>query len=133
MAYNTPVTSTTNYGVVKVGAGIDVTDGVISISEGVINTVLVNDVNGQPYNVSSTDYYIGVVGTVGTITINLPVGTQGRELIIKSEFDNISDIQITPQSGEYVEGVGAGLLIDVIFGLNPSVTLVFRDTNWNIV
>lgn len=133
MAYNTPLTSTTNYGVVKVGAGIDVTNGVISVSEGVFNTVLVDDTSGQPYTVSSTDYYIGVVGTVNTITIDLPTGTDGRELVIKSEFGNVSDISLVPQSGEYVDGTGAGLTVTVLSGLNPSVTLVFRDTNWNVV
>lgn len=132
MAYQSPVTSTLNYGVVKIGTGIDVTDGVISVSEGVINTVLVEDAD-TPYSVTATDYYIGVVGTVATITINLPVGTDGRELIIKSEFGNVSDIQVTPQGGEFVEGNGAGYLIEVIPNLNPSITLVFRDTNWNVV
>lgn len=132
MAYQSPVTSTLNYGVVKIGTGIDVTDGVISVSEGVINTVLVEDAD-TPYSVTATDYYIGVVGTVATITINLPVGTDGRELIIKSEFGNVSDIQVTPQGGEFVDGNGAGYLIEVIPNLNPSITLVFRDTNWNVV
>jgi hypothetical protein len=94
--------------------------------------VLVEDAD-TPYSVTATDYYIGVVGTVATITINLPVGTDGRELIIKSEFGNVSDIQVTPQGGEFVEGNGAGYLIEVIPNLNPSITLVFRDTNWNVV
>ena len=132
MAYQSPITSTLNYGVVKVGAGIDVTDGVISVSEGIINTVLVEDAD-TPYLVTATDYYIGVIGTVATITIDLPVGVDGRELVIKSEFGNVSDIQVTPQSGEFVDGAGAGYLITVVPGLNPSITLVFRNDTWNIV
>jgi hypothetical protein len=132
MAYQSPITSTLNYGVVKVGAGIDVTDGVISVSEGVINTVLVEDAD-TPYLVTATDYYIGVIGTVATITIDLPVGVDGRELVIKSEFGNVSDIQVTPQGGEFVDGNGAGYLITVVPDLNPSITLVFRNDTWNIV
>lgn len=132
MAYQSPLASGLNYGVVKIGAGIDVTNGVISVSEGVINTVLVEDAD-SPYSIVSTDYYIGVIGTLSTITINLPVGVDGREIVIKSEFGNVSNIQVTPQAGEFVDGAGAGYLVSVVPGLNPSITLVFRDTTWNVV
>jgi hypothetical protein len=132
MAYQSPLASALNYGVVKIGVGIDVTDGVISVSEGTINTTLVQDAN-SPYAVTATDNYIGVVGTIPTITIDLPTGAAGRELVVKSEFGNTSDIQLTPQSGEFVEGNGAGYVIEVVPGINPSVTLIFRDTNWNVI
>lgn len=129
MAYNSPVSSTTQYGVVKVGAGIDVTDGVISVSEGVISTVLVNNA-ASPYTVTSTDYYIGVVGTGATITINLPVGTNGRTLIVKAEGGQLSDVDIVPDGTETIDNHS---LYTILAETDGSVTLVFRGTNWNLV
>ncbi len=133
MSYNSPISSTSNYGVVKVGSGINVTDGVISvIPNGILNTTLITNTE-SPYSVSSTDNYIGVIGTGALVTINLPVGQDGRELVIKSEFGNISNVQITPQGGEFLEGAGAGVLLPYFTSYYPSVTLVFRAGNWNIV
>lgn len=129
MAYNSPVSSTTQYGVVKVGAGIDVTDGVISVSEGVISTVLVNDA-ASPYAVGSIDYYIGVEGTGGGVTIDLPVGSNGRTLIIKSEAGQTSDITITPNGLETIENTTT---FSILATTDGSITLVFRGTNWNVV
>lgn len=129
MAYNSPVASTTKYGVVKIGLGIDVTDGVISVSEGVISTVLVNNA-ASPYSVISSDYYIGVKGTGAVITINLPVGTDGRTLIIKSEAGQTSDIVINPNGTETIENTTN---FTILAETDGSVTLVFRNTNWNAV
>ena len=132
MAYQSPTASTTSYGVVKVGTGIDVTNGVISVSpNGQVNTVLVEDAD-TPYQVSVDDYYIGVLGTIPVITIDLPVGVDGRELVIKQEFSNLSAVQITPQVLDFIEGQG-GYLMPFLVGSLPSVTLIFRGDNWNIV
>lgn len=129
MAYNSPISSTTQYGVVKIGAGIDVTDGVISVSEGVISTVLVNNA-ASPYSVTSTDYYIGVVGTGATITIDLPAGADGRTLIIKAEGGQASDIDIVPDGTETIDNHS---LYTILAETDGSVTLIFRGTNWNLV
>ena len=129
MAYNSPPASTTNYGVVKIGAGIDVTDGVISVSEGVISTVLVDDA-ASPYAVSSTDYYIGVDGAGAGVTIDLPVGSNGRTLIIKSEAGQASDVTINPNGIETIENA---LSFSILAVTDGSITLVFRGTNWNVV
>lgn len=133
MSYQSPISSTTNYGVVKIGTGIDVTDGIISVTpNGFVNTVLVEDAD-SPYSVSTTDYYIGVLGTVPTITVDLPTGIDGRILVIKQEEGNLSAVQITPQSGEFVDGAGAGYLIPFLPANLASITLIFRMDNWNIV
>ena len=133
MSYQSPVSSTTQYGVVKIGTGIDVTNGVISVTpNGFVNTVLVEDAD-TPYAVSATDYYIGVLGTIPTITIDLPIGVDGRELVIKQEQGNLSAVQITPQPAEFVDGAGAGYLIPFLVGNLASITLIFRDDNWNVV
>ena len=133
MAYQSPIASDTSYGVVKVGTGIDVTDGVISvIPNGQVNTVLVEDAD-SPYAVSTTDFYIGVLGTTPSISIDLPVGVDGREVVVKQEFSNLSAVAITPASGEFVDGIGAGYTIPYLVGALSSITLIFRDDNWNIV
>ena len=133
MSYNSPISSTSNYGVVKVGTGINVTAGVISVvPNGILNTVLVTNTE-SPYSVLSTDNYIGVIGTGVLVTINLPIGVDGRELVIKSEFSNTSDVQITPSVGEFLEGAGGGILLPYFTSYYPSVTLVFRAGQWNIV
>jgi hypothetical protein len=129
MAYNSPVSSTTQYGVVKVGAGIDVTNGVISVSEGVISTVLVNNA-ASPYAVTATDYYIGVVGTGLDIQIDLPVGEDGRELIIKAEAGQLSNVLIVPDGAETIENT---INYSILAASDGSVTLIFRGTNWNVV
>jgi hypothetical protein len=129
MAYNSPISSTTRYGVVRVGTGIDVTNGVISVSEGVISTVLVENAD-SPYSVTTTDYYIGVVGTGAAITIDLPVGADGRTLVIKCEAGQTSDVTIVPNGTETIENTTG---YQILAATDGSVTIVFRDTNWNVV
>jgi len=130
MAYSTPLASATRYGVVKIGTGIDVTDGVISVTpNGQINTTSVTDAQ-SPYSVSSTDYYIGATGQGAGITINLPVGTSGRVLIIKSEAGQLSDVTIVPNGAQTIENAAS---FTILAATDGSITLVFRGTNWNVV
>ena len=130
MAYSTPLTSTTRYGVVKVGTGIDVTDGVISVTpNGIINVTSVTDAQ-SPYTVTANDYYIGATGAGASITINLPVGSNGRVLIIKSEAGQTSNITIVPNGAQTIENAASYTILAVTDG---SITLVFRNTNWNVV
>jgi hypothetical protein len=130
MAYNSPVASTTRYGVVEIGTGINVTNGVISVPpNGQVNTTVVEDAD-SPYAVTSTDYYIGVNGAGAGVTINLPVGVDGRELVIKSEAGQTSDITVNPNGAETVENAAS---YSILAATDGSVTLIFRDTNWNAV
>lgn len=130
MAYNSPPASTTSYGVVRIGTGINVTAGVISvIPNSQVNTVLVDDA-ASPYTPTATDYYIGVNGAGAGVTITLPAGTTGRLLVIKSEAGQLSDITITPNGAETVENLATYTILAATDG---SVTLVFRGTNWNVV
>jgi hypothetical protein len=130
MAYNSPVASTTKYGVVEIGTGINVTNGVISVPpNGQVNTTVVEDAD-SPYAVTSTDYYIGVNGAGAGVTINLPVGVDGRELVIKSEAGQTSDITVNPNGAETVENAAS---FSILAATDGSVTLIFRDTNWNAV
>jgi hypothetical protein len=130
MAYNSPTASTASYGVVKIGTGINVTAGVISVTpNGQVNTVLVTDAD-SPYSVTADDYYIGVDGAGAGVTINLPAGTDGRVLVVKSEATQTSDITINPNGAQTIENAATYTITAVTDG---SITLIFRGTNWNIV
>jgi hypothetical protein len=134
MAYNTPVSSTTNYGVVKIGSGINVTNGIISVvGNETVNTHLVDNA-ASPYTLDSAgatpNYYLGVVGTGSPITINLTAGVDGRTVVIKSEAGQTSDITIVPSGAETVENIAS---YTILAATNGSTTLVFRNANWNII
>jgi hypothetical protein len=134
MAFNSPLASTTSYGVVKAGSGVNVTNGVISVvGNGTVNTQVVNNVN-SPYTLDSAgatpNYYLGVVGTGAAITINLTAGTEGRVVVIKSEAGQTSDITIVPNGAETIENVAS---YPILAATDGSVTLVFSGTNWNVV
>ena len=134
MAFNSPLSSTTSYGVVKVGNGVNVTNGVISVvGNGVVNTTLVNNA-ASPYTLDSAavapNYYLGVVGTGAAISILLTAGTEGRVVVIKSEAGQTSDITITPNGAETIENAATYTILAATDG---AVTLIFSGTNWNAV
>jgi hypothetical protein len=186
MSYNSPIASTTNFGVVEVGTNIDVVTGVIDIPQSVATTATVTfdvingttSINGgdvfdntnrvittltagtnititgtapsltinasstplyattlvdnaaSPYTVLASDYYIGVSGVLAPILIGLPAGIDGDTYIVKSEAGSTSNVSITPNGVETIEGLAS---LTIVAGTNGSVTLVFRGTNWNTV
>ena len=134
MAFNSPLASTTSYGVVKVGNGVNVTNGVISvIGNGIVNTHVVDNA-ASPYTLDSAgatpNYYLGVVGTGAAITINLTAGIEGRVVVIKSEAGQTSDITINPNGAETIENSAS---YPILAATDGSVTLIFSGTNWNVV
>ena len=134
MAYNSPLASTTNYGVVQVGTGIDITNGVISvIGNGTVNTTVVDNA-ASPYTLDSAaetpNYYLGVVGTGVPISIVLTAGTEGRVVVVKSEAGQTSDVTITPDGAETIENAANWTILAASDG---AVTLIFSGTNWNVV
>ena len=134
MAFNSPLSSTTNYGVVKVGSGVNVTNGVISVvGNGTVNTKLVNNA-ASPYTLDSAgatpNYYLGVVGTGAAISILLTAGTEGRVVVVKSEAGQTSDFTITPNGAETVENAAS---YTVLAATDGAVTLLYSGTNWNAI
>lgn len=134
MAFNSPLSSTTNYGVVKVGSGVNVTNGVISVvGNDIVNTHAINDA-ASPYTLDSAgatpNYYLGVIGAGGGVQIDLTAGTEGRVVIVKSEAGQTSDIVIVPNGAETIENT---IGITIFAATDGSVTLVFSGTNWNVV
>ena len=134
MAYNSPLASPSNYGVVEIGSGISVTNGVISVTgNGTVNTTLVNNA-ASPYTLDSAavtpNYYLGVVGTGAAIVINLTVGTEGRVVVIKSEAGQTSDITINANVADTIENAAS---YPILAASEGSVTLIYSGTNWNVV
>jgi hypothetical protein len=134
MAYNSPLASSSNYGVVEIGSGINVTNGVISVTgNGTVNTKLVNNA-ASPYTLDSSgtlpNYYLGVVGTGAAISIILTVGTEGRVIVIKSEAGQTSDITITANVADTIENAAS---YSILAASEASVTLIYSGTNWNVV
>lgn len=180
MAYNTPLTSTTSFGVTKVGPNINVVAGVIDLPQSVSTTAnptfatltstgavtdsgnrvittltagtnititgtapnLTINSTGTPLvptrlvvatgSVLTTDYYIGVIA-VAPVTLTLPVGADGDQYVIKSEFGNLSDITVVGAVGNTVEGLVPPVGFVLAAASNASATFIFRGTNWNVV
>lgn len=85
----------------------------------------------SPYTVLSTDYYISVDASGGTVTITLPSSTTANRLfIIKDRLGNAGTNNITIQSsgGTTVDGQST-LLIANNFG---AVQLLFHGTNYEV-
>jgi hypothetical protein len=134
MAFNSPLSSATGYGVVRVGSGISVTNGIISVvGNDIVNTHLVNNA-ASPYTIDSAgatpNYYLGVTGTGAAISILLTAGVEGRVLVIKSVAGQTSNITITPNGAETIENTTSWTILAATSG---AVTLIFSGTNWNIV
>ncbi len=128
MTYKNPLATTTDYGLVQVGANITVTNGVISI-DAPGNPLYSTTVVTADYSATNDDYYIGVNSAVAT-TITLPAGTDGKMFIIKDELGPGSgNITIQGTGGETIDG-SATFVNSVTYG---SVSVVFRGAEWHVV
>lgn len=115
---NFPIASKTQYGIVKIGDGIDVANGVISISSGV----------GWETVVTSDDYTISnnptAVIAKAAINVTLPdTDLVGYRAVIKNSTSN----QEVTVIGNVDENVNPTL------AAREAVSLVFDGTIWNIV
>jgi hypothetical protein len=149
MSYLAQPTSKTDYGVVKVGDNINVSeDGIIrspSIVAGVgvtvittTDTITISSVGADliavtgttvSYTASINDEYIGV-STTSAVTITLPTGLDGRVYTIKDEWGQGSGkITIQPQVGSQVDKK-PNYIISIP---NQSVSVVYRAGNWWIM
>lgn len=128
MTYKNPLATTTDYGLVQVGANITVTNGVIS-TDAAGNPIYNTTVVTTDYSATNNDYYIGVNSAAAT-TITLPTGTDGKMFIVKDELGPGSgNITIQGTGGETIDG-SATFVNTVTYG---SVSLIFRSTEWHVV
>lgn len=181
MAYNTPLASATQFGVVEVGTNIDVVAGVIDLPQSVAltatptfatvtstgavtdtgNRVITTLTAGTGITITgtapsltinatatpavatrlvavsgpilTTDYYVGVIA-VAPVTLTLPVGVDGDEYVVKSEFGNLANVTVVGNIiANTVEGLVSPAGFVLAFAANASATFIFRGTNWNVV
>ena len=127
----------TNTGVLSLIAGVGIalsaSTGNITISSSgatFINTV---QTLGPTYSATLLDQYIGVYSNVA-VTVNLPVGVNGRQYSIKDEYGQGSGkITVTPNGAEKIDNANT-YVISVPFA---SITVVYRGggsaPGWHII
>lgn len=104
MSYKTPIASTTDFGVVKVGTGLSVTDGVISASTGLLNygfftngtqnNPVASTVNILTLSNTGPSNGISVVGGTAITVVNAGIYTQLFTLIVAKTSGGTSSISI---------------------------------------
>lgn len=104
MTYKSPLSSTTEYGLVKIGAGISVTDGVISGSTGLLNYGFFSDgtqtnpvastANIATFSVTGPANGISVIGGTALTVVNAGVYTASYTLNVNKTSGGTSGISI---------------------------------------
>lgn len=149
MSYLAQPTSKEEYGLVRIGQNINVTeDGIISspsviagpgitvISSGDYITVSANAADlisvtstTVTYTATATDEYIGV-NSKQDVTIRLPTGVDGRIYTIKDEYGRGGGkITIQPGDDESIDKKKSFVMTIP----HQSISVVFRAGNWWIV
>lgn len=142
MAYNTPLASKTVYGIVEVGANVDVAVGVIDIPQNIETTATVTfDVVNATTSVNGGELFdstnrvlttliagtnITITGSAPTLTINAS-STPAVATTVISEADS----PYTPTSGDYYIGVlgTAPVVIDLPIGTDGDVYVIKSEAS----
>lgn len=120
-----------NTGVLSLVAGNGITlsgsTGNITVSTtgaDILNTIGVT----SNYTATATDEYIGVDST-SLVTVTLPIGTNGRQFIIKEEHGSgTGKVNVQGSNNEKIDGSAFKQLSS-----NASLTVVFRAGQWRII
>ena len=75
----------------------------------------------------ATDYHAITTGSATTTNLTLPTGYEGKQIIIKNETALSQAINISPTSGDTVEGSGYRLA-----AAYASITLIFHS-GWQMI
>lgn len=105
MSYKTPVATTTDYGVVRVGSGLNVTNGIISSTGGLTNYGFFSDTTTQTnpvasainlarFNTTGPAAGISVVGTTQITVVNAGTYTKLFTLLCSKTSGGTSRISI---------------------------------------
>lgn len=96
--------------------------------------VPITTVTSSSYQVTHSDYYIGV-NYAGAVTITLPrADRQGKKFVIKDELGEASKgtnryITVLPSSGDLIDGRDRAILA-YDYG---SLTFIWKDNSWRVV
>jgi hypothetical protein len=105
MAYKEPLASLTDFGIVKVGSGLSVTDGTISASLGLLNygfftdsttqtNPVANAINTVTFNVTGPANGVSVVGGTAVTVVNAGTYTELFTVIVDKTAGGTSAISI---------------------------------------
>ena len=104
MSYKTPIASTSDFGIVKVGSGLSVTDGVISASTGILNygfftngtqtNPVANAINTLTLSNTGPTNGVSVVGGTAITVVNAGIYTQLFTLTVSKTAGGTSSISI---------------------------------------
>ena len=105
MTYKLPLTSTTDFGSMKVGSGLSVTDGTVSASVGLLNygfftdsttqtNPVANAVNIATFNTTGPSNGVSVVGGTAITVVNAGTYTKMFTTIIDKTAGGTSTISI---------------------------------------
>ena len=104
MSYKSPLASTTDYGIVKVGAGISVTQGTISASLGLLNygfftdgtqtNPVANEINLVTFTNTGPSNGISVVGGTALTVVNAGTYTKMFTLIVNKTSGGTSSMSV---------------------------------------
>ena len=105
MSYKLPLTSTTDFGSMKVGSGLSVTDGTVSASLGLLNYGFFTDsttqtnpvasaINTATFNVTGPANGISVVGGTAITVVNAGTYTKLFTMIVSKTSGGTSDVSV---------------------------------------
>ena len=138
MSYKLPLTSTTQFGSMKVGSGLSVTDGTVSASLGLLNygfftdsttqtNPVANAVNIATFNVTGPANGVSVVGGTALTVVNAGTYTKMFTTIIDKTAGGTSTISIWLKlNGVDVVGSRQDL------SLTNTLPLVFTSGNFTL-
>ena len=104
MSYSAPLTSTTEYGVVKVGTGLSVTNGVVNASTGLLNygfftdgtqtNPVANAINIATFTSTGPANGISIVGGTALTVVNAGTYTKLFTLIVNKTSGGTSSMSV---------------------------------------
>jgi len=138
MSYKGPLTSLTNFGVMKVGAGLSVNQGTVSAALGLLNygfftdsttqtNPVANAINTVTFNVTGPANGVSVVGGTAITVVNAGTYTKMFTMIVSKTSGGTSDISVWLRLNG-VDVVGSRQDLELI----NTLALIFTSGNFTL-
>lgn len=138
MSYKAPLATTTDFGIMKVGAGLSVTQGTVSAGTGLLNygfftdstnqtNPVANAVNLATFSVTGPTNGISVVGGTAITVVNAGTYTKLFTVIVSKTSGGTSDISIWLRLNG-VDVVGSRQDLELI----NTLALIFASGNFTL-
>ena len=137
MSYNTPLASNTQYGLVKSGTGVNIVDGVLNASTGLLNYGFFSDgtqtnpvastVNTATFSVTGPSNGVSVVGGTAITVVNAGVYTALFTTLVAKTSGGTSSVSIWFRYNE-VDVVGSRQDLE----LTNTLSTIFTSGNYTL-